>query len=271
MTMSSLFSPAFILFYILDPQGSLRKEIIGFILLLLCSNVSPNTKKTKSVLFVVNAIYFIFIFSWEAGIIFLLPILYFLFLNLPSVQKRNSVERKLYFTLIVQSILIIIVSPFFRGTMAQVGEICNSLTIKGINPNICNGAITNLSLSSHDSYDELTNLYQTQDYGNYFVLLFFTMVPLVYVLAQKKKLRVLFALSPCLLLFIIAWDYGRWVHIIFTATMILVLYLQKNDLSKLNGVLERMLALVYFVTSFFWGMHHYGYPYIDSFYTVYLK
>ena len=271
MTMASLFSPAFILFYILDPQGSLRKEIIGFILLLLCSNVSPNTKKTKSFLFVLNAIYFIFIFSWEAGIIFLLPVLYFLYLNLPSVQKRNSVERKLYFTLIMQSVLIIIVSPFFRGTMAQVGEICSSLTIKGINSKICNGAISNLSLSFQDSYRELSKLYQTQNYGNYFVLMFFTMVPLVYALAQKKKLRVLFVLSPSLLLFIIAWDYGRWVNIIFTATMIFILYFQKNDPPKLGGVLERMLALVYFVTSFFWGMHHYGYPYIDSFFTVYLK
>ena len=227
-----LLSPATLLFPLFDSQGSFRKEILGFTVLLILLNFD-RFKHKMYVLFFSSLIFGFAVFSHEVNIFFSLAIFFIL-------KNYYSDLGNVKYTLLVLPILLNLVFYFTSSN--------DELTMRLIKDNICKdfyfrdlGSLCNTGIMDYIYWDFNANLNQTlyhvldkqYNYQNYIYLFLLCIAPFLFTSFFTKNILFtsLFGLS-FLPLFFLAIDWGRWIHIIIFSLSLLVF--RHNDQKQFN-------------------------------------
>ena len=270
----ALFSPIFLLYPIAELEALGRKEI--FIFLFFISIVFFADKKFHPN--VINSIIFIFfpIFCliWEQIILFA-PFFAVILINKNKLYLFSETLIKL--TLIfLPSIFVIIL--IFASPLSNEGHnvMCKYLELEFAEK--CYGSAKLLIRNTiyFDTFyiHERTNFFH---YFRYIMIFFIGFLPLHMCLNQNKftnrenfitknfkPLYLFFIMySPILLLYAFGHDWGRWVNIQYSLSVLLYFYLIKNRIISNNfnyNMLitfllkkKKLLILVFFIYAFFWN------------------
>lgn len=241
LTIIAIYSPIFLLYPIAEIEVLARKEIflfIGFIIFLKLSGL--NVPKNYSLIYIF-LVFPIICLIWEPSV-FLFPFLLFVIL----LQHRDDSFKKIILKIFLSfssSIAVFIYIIFnlltpegheimANSLMNNFGEVCymscGLLKDKSSIKSQFNGVFVNLSLTVLIRY--------------FFIMLvgFLPLFILYYNSKIKEKifffnkidnlfLMILIVLSPSLILFSSATDWGRWVNITYTFSVLLYFYLIKNN------------------------------------------
>ncbi len=235
-----IFSPATFLFNIYDSQGSFRKEILGILaLVLLASNISKNKEYQ---IYLSGFIYTIAIFSHSVNLFFLTTLIYVLFIKLKSRKYRHYI-------LFLGSTFINVLSNILslnseEDLRIKRNLICEDLDKLGLS-NLC----------GYGSFDFITwdlnaAFLITQNYivnenreASYFYILIFCISILPLLLDKNVYSQIKYYLYvgiSFLPLFLLAYDWGRWIYVI--SICFLVMYLSSDSKSINNKYLYVFIA-----------------------------
>ena len=263
----AVFTPIFLLYPVSEIEVLARKEIFIYILFLLhlfvLLNYSQFSYLSKLLTFTLS------ILIWEP-IIFFLPLWILIDLSM-FINKQNY---KLFLKVLIPYIpgvlicIIYIVDPLSAEEhfkMAKVlsnefGEICYMSC--------------GLLLSKSTLTQQFTGNFHAYSFINIFRYVFIIIIgfsPLFFLMffsKFKKKFNIFnylnqnlvniffIILSPIILLFLMAYDWGRWVNITYTMTFITFLFLFKKkvisiNFHKLNNCIINKLSRKNFILLFF--------------------
>ncbi len=247
-----LFSPMFFIeFEFINELGSFFKEIIVYFALSLYLLGLHNNKRWERIIAIVA--YILGAFSHE---LISLCIVFFVWPIWQAIREQN--RRDLWPELIVLisiSGISTLTAFFFNGNPETASAICQSLTVKGMHPSICGGSIQWISRDTQAAFSHIKYLEQ-QGYvlWPYMLASILGSLPL---LAIKKPntlsiwlVLALVAMSP---LFILAYDYGRWLSIFFSLSFINFFYLSIHQ----NIELYRIPAILIPIYCFTWSVNHF--------------
>ena len=263
-------SPLFIMFDFLDTGGAFRKEIIAFASLALFIRMIVNKKFTWIGFLPVVLLYFLSAFSWEASIIFLLPMLY-----LAYQMKLSGIFAKakfigvsiLFVTLSLSSLL----GSFLFGSLIlqfntsldQGRAVCDSLVARGISSRICEGTIYSNTGREIDIPEMLRELLLENNFGYYFPIMVLALAPFIWNGWIKRHILLFSYFSISVFpIFLIGLDWGRWIHILGTI-ITLAWILEKRQSSEMlfenyikrNSTIFVVTSLLYIVM---WRIPHAG-------------
>ena len=223
-----IFSPAAFLFPIYDSQGSFRKEILGiFSLFILASWIkTPNNVK----IYFSSLVYTIAIFSHTVNFFFLTTILYLLF----KVKKTKKLIH--YFVYIFPTVVYLFIYYLFSPTEPELfsirDNICSDLRDADLF-NLCgHGSFDYVTWDLNAAYLITQNIVINErrtEYYFYIILFFISLIPFLF---DKK----IIGLSPYFFvigisfipLFLLAYDWGRWINIMLICFMIIYLTYDKK-------------------------------------------
>lgn len=227
-----IFSPATFLFNIYDSQGSFRKEILGILALVI---LASNIKEKKSYqTYLSGLIYTIGIFSHSVNLFFFTSLIFILFYKIRSKNLNH-------YLLFIGSTFLNVLSYFIFSNSEQDlyrkrNLMCQDLENLGLS-NLCGyGSFDFVVWDFNAAYlitqNIIINENRTASYF-YIFLFFLSMVPFmfdknVYV---EFKYYLLIGLS-FIPLFLIAYDWGRWIYIISICFLIIYLTSQKDLISQ---------------------------------------
>jgi len=229
ITYALIFSPATFLFNIYDSQGSFRKEILGIlsIFLLILATRSDSDKKY---IFMSSIIYTIGIFSHSVNLFFLTTILLIIF------KKINSKSLFTYLLFLIPTFINFIFYFLFSNSEQELYLIRDSICLELQYLNLSN-------LCGYGSFDFLVwdlnaAYYITQNYiinenrqasYIYIFLYLLSILPLFFDKNSLNNLKYyLFINISFFPLFLIAFDWGRWIYIMSICNLAIYLLSEKN-------------------------------------------
>jgi len=241
-------SPAFLLFAPLSLEGSLRKEVMAVSAAALLA-VSIRDPRLRWLPLLATALYSIGAVSHES-VALALPGIVFL---LQTAHGRGVIGARQ--TLLLQSsaslaALISLAIAFVRPGSPQAAQvICDR--VRGVTEaeDICTGAIDAVGLGLQQSLATVSALLPTNI--GYLGLIALSLVPFALLRASRhfwiKTGVVYIFLLP---LFLVAWDYGRWI---FLATSILS-FIAFNELPPKRSYAARVPWPFVFAYLFMWSL-----------------
>lgn len=247
-----------------DPQSTGRKEIVllaVFIFYVYLQTFHDHRKDTafyRRWEFWFMIAIFPFLTLVHEGLTF-----FFHFFLLHLVFKKKVLSKNDLISFLIPYIasifMLILIYLYFKGDAHTANSICLELQSRGVDASVCAGAISSLG-----SYE----FQITTDYAKAFVLpilgtMVFLMCYGVWVFPENFRrcflMLSLVSLLPTLPLYIMAADWGRWIHI-WGVLMFVSIYSNK-PFKKLNlsgwSLSLKMFAIV--VTSFYlfsWKIPH---------------
>lgn len=246
-----LASPWALMFYLNDPLGAERKELLllAFYCLFLWFEKEKSHDLVTSVVLCLCLPILVLI---HEGLYFFLPFFAFYYI----VAERSIPDiAKIIIPSFISSTIAFAFSLMYRGTVAQSEEICLSIVERGLPRDICNGAISALA----GFVPHFNNGY-LKVYGLAVLLTFVPIIICIFNEARNPR-RILGMLSLCIVatvpLYVVAIDWGRWI----SATAILtVLTLQiknrsNSDLYSIKKVRAVVIVLAFFYL-FNWRLPH---------------
>ena len=256
---SIIFSPAFFfLFPFYDSGGGFRKEILVFLSFTLLATCFIYIARPRHQLFFLICSIFTFLFAALEHEVAALCLPFFIFLL--YLLNQNSVFFDFYktvgaiflYTLIAISALVI--AYYFPGSHEASIAICQSLINVGVEPYMCDGAIswvrTPLSSYQSSSLKMILASNYLPIYGALFLLAF---LPILFTnWLRKRWLLLLIGFVTFLPLFYITTDWGRWLAIYFFMVFITML-VEPIVISTQN--IPLILICLYSTT---WSIPHYG-------------
>ena len=211
-----LFSPLYLLFSVFNvSKGVGNKELLGLICLLLILR-STYKKLSFGTLILISGLFSISVLSHEVNLFVTAMVL------ILSITKTIKVDRKIIIMLLIISSIFLIIYLFYPTTPKIIDSLCNEVYLK-INELDCTKAyyLDQNGLSSLDS--SISRIFEDSDYVLvYGVYLTLGLVPFYFSswIRENYKLLILILLSMAPL-FLIAIDWGRWLHILmFTLTSV---------------------------------------------------
>ena len=272
----AIYAPLFILYPIAEIEALGRKEIILFlsflIALFLCDN--KNSKKYIN-------IYCFFILPIVCLIYEQIVLFFPFFAAVIIIQNNlNTFEKAFKNLLIVFFPSILTFAYIFLNPLSAEGHrvMCDHLQSEF--GEICymsaNLLVKNtIYFSTFDAVHENTNLEHLIRYILIFLICFFPVNLLVYknkflkinnFIANNFKLNTLFFLlySPSILLFIYGYDWGRWIHMTYSFSILFYIYLFKNFIISNNlkirnnlwkSIVKKkiLVSLIFFIFAFCWN------------------
>lgn len=223
-----IFSPAVFLFPIYDSQGSFRKEILGiFSLFILASWIKkPNNLK----IYFSSIVYTIAIFSHTVNFFFLTTILYLLF----KVKKTKKMIH--YFVYIFPTVAYLSIYYLFSPSEPELfsirDDICSDLRDADLF-NLCgHGSFDYVTWDLNAAYLITQNIVINERRTEYYFYIILFCISLIPFLFDKKIIK----LSPYIIvigisfipLFLLAYDWGRWINIMLICFMIIYLTYDKK-------------------------------------------
>ena len=271
----ALYAPIFLLYPIAELEVLGRKEVILFLFFLTTIYFSSSKHDSKIINNIVFFISPIVCLIWEQVVLF------FPFFAAVLIIKNNLKT----FRQVFQKLLII----FFPGILAFIYIFITPLSDSG--HQVMCSFLSNefgercymsskMLISSTIYFDTLWvhNSANFEHYLRYFIIFligFFPLNILVFksnfikkdnFITKNFKLRTLFLLlySPALLLFMFGYDWGRWINITYTFSILFYIYLLKNTIIDNNSKIENLtwkkitknkltISLVFFLFCFFWN------------------
>ena len=260
----AIFSPLFIIYPISEVEVLARKEIFVFISFLLIVNILelPKIKNIHFLYF--SLILTIVTLIWE-GIIFYLP-----FFIIIIIIKNNFVISKSFLTKLIISILPIFVIfyfiIFFKLTDNEIKIMCSSV-------NECYGAMSYLNNSLKSNISEVTSKFKLIYLFRYILIFLIGFYPLLLLVKNSKfnnRIKIgnknllplfILILLPHLLFYYIAQDWGRWINISYTLSLLTYLYCYKNNFIVINNKnmnlnffkKKLILIIIFIIFSFGWS------------------
>jgi len=248
-----------------------RKDVSGIVAYALCTNLIVKEKNFTNFLFI-NLISSISILNHESYFFYSLPSLFVL--HFFSSEKINSTNNfyKIYKTIIyiIPTLIVSILVFYFNGNYEIALKINESwldlsYSIKNFqffNPFFPSGAIGSLSWTFNKGISLPLSTLNSFDGGG-LIWIPAVWILLIFICAQifigdkdklnrELKLNALFLqltfISP---LFILGWDFGRWIFlwisssIFLTIALIRIKAINKNDLSTLDKVFPNFLIKLF--------------------------
>lgn len=255
-----LLNPAGLLFIAWDQNVFIRKEWLGLGILVL---LASNTFKFKSSRIDLLAIllFVCALMSSEVNAVYIPAIMYLLSHPNRKLTKVNLYSLDKIF--LVLSTITLIPLIIFHGDTNTSFLACEKIRSSGFDPLLnCQGAIETLGFSLGQALEHFKSDYP--GYLLYFPLALFGLLPLYLTSWFKSHRRLvnqmmLFALP----LFLIAWDYGRWISIVVSQATVLIL-MEGNFAKKLDRlstiILPYRLKILLVISCCFWGLGHGGNP-----------
>ena len=271
----AIYAPIFLLYPIAELEVLGRKEIILFLFFLTTIYFSTNKFNSK----IINSL--IFFISPIICLIWEQVVLFFPFFAAVLIFKNNlKTFREVFQKLVIVFFPAIITFVYiFITPLSESGHqlMCNFLTNEFGEKCYMSASML---ISSTIHFDTLW-IHDNAHFVHYFryILIFLVGFLPLHVLVSKNdfikkdnfitknfKLRTLFFIlySPVLLLFVFGYDWGRWINIIYTFSILFYFYLLKNafiqnKLSIDNLVINKvtknkfMITFIFFVFAFFWN------------------
>lgn len=230
-----IFSPWAFLFDLHDPQGSGRKELVLLCIFCLYMYFTVAYPSSKNNIFHNWTFYFLLISLPTLTIIheglffylqfFLLPILF--------TKKSSYLPLEFFIPYLIAASAAIFMYLFFKGDIFYASSICASLINKGFQASICGGAVNAIN-PTDISFDSLY-------YQIYIPIFFLTLAPLALYFYKVSNLSgpqkiylLLIGFIPTIPLYVISFDWGRWIHIygLLSLTLFMGIKTHKPQLSQ---------------------------------------
>lgn len=233
----AIFSPLFVIYPIAEVEVLARKEVFVFISFLTVANIfAQKTIKNKHFLYF-SLILVTTILIWE-GVIFYLPF----FIIIPII-KNNFVLDKIFLIRIILSVLptLIVLNffVFFKLSANEVKIMCDSVYE-------CYGAMDYLDNSLDSNIAEVTSKFKLIYLIRYIFIFLIGFFPFLLIIKNSKFkvnlfifgkncLPIFFILFlPNILFFYVAQDWGRWINISYTLSLLTYIYSFKNNFITTN-------------------------------------
>lgn len=233
----AIFSPLFVIYPIAEVEVLARKEVFVFISFLTVANIfAQKTIKNKHFLYF-SLILVTTILIWE-GVIFYLPF----FIIIPII-KNNFVLDKIFLIRIILSVLPTLIVfnffVFFKLSANEIKIMCDSV-------NECYGAMSYLDNSLDSNIAEVTSKFKLIYLIRYIFIFLIGFFPFLLIIKNSKFkvnlfifgkncLPIFFILFlPNILFFYVAQDWGRWINISYTLSLLTYIYSFKNNFITTN-------------------------------------
>ena len=245
-----IFSPFFFFFYIVNHSAGIRKEFLLYLFFIyLITDEKIDISKYK--LYFYSLIFSILILIHE-GLIFYLP---FYLLFIIFISNRKNLKTIFYnLGLVIScSLFFALLSINFNGSDEHVVKICESLTYNVKESCVNGGAINHLKDGLSYSIKHVLKEHDTLSIFNWILITLFGFFPIIiifknsvfknnyfinsYLYLKTKNFYIIFlalSLVSILPLFIVAFDWGRWLSIYYHLTAFNLIYLIKSKKIKLN-------------------------------------
>ena len=234
----AIFSPLFVIYPIAEVEVLGRKEIFIYVSFLLVVNIFSIKNIQNRHYFYFSIILMISCLIWEGFVIY---ISYFIFI---LILKNNLVFNKSFLTKLTISLIPLLIS-FYFVFFHRLDE--NGLKMMCQSINECYGAISYLNRSLSSNISEVTSKFQISFLIRYILVLIIGFFPL-FLLIKNSKLNYkqkfkndyfyliffIIIFTPSLIFYYIAQDWGRWVSISYTLSLLTYVYSLKNNFIVLN-------------------------------------
>ncbi len=204
-------SPAGLAFIGWDLRGGFRKEVLGFVALVLLAvaRYSANGMVKAAGLVASIGVWTLAVFSWES-IAFMLPAVLFLLL----AGKPLPLGRVFAAIYTAIGLVALGASVVFHGSADTPAFQCQAIVDHGLSPDLCTGAIAWMGRNLDDSLQVVQQ--NLAVHSGYVAMAALAFLPI----ALSGWLRrywpwVLAMVAGIAPLFVLGIDYGRWVHILF--------------------------------------------------------
>ena len=234
----AIFSPLFVIYPIAEVEVLGRKEIFIYVSFLLVVNIFSIKNIQNRHYFYLSIILMISCLIWEGFVIY---ISYFIFI---LILKNNLVLNKSFLTKLTISLIPLSIS-FYFVFFHRLDE--NGLKMMCQSINECYGAISYLNRSLSSNISEVTSKFQISFLIRYILVLIIGFFPL-FLLIKNSKLNYkqkfkndyfyliffIIIFTPSLIFYYIAQDWGRWVSISYTLSLLTYVYSLKNNFIVIN-------------------------------------
>lgn len=248
-----LFSPAFLLFPFYGFPGGFRKEIIGFVAFSYLCLKYASRKLQNSHLFAVTGMLTIAFFSHELNVL-VLP--FFVYLLVISYKEQLIRLKTLVLSTITWAVIggISLILTILRpGDAQQAKVICSTITSKNLKDDLCLGAIAALGW---DTSNSVNRVIQNLRYESLLtpLLLLVSLIPLFLLgwFNRRNWALTVTGFVSLIPLYIVALDWGRWIHILVTFVFCTALSVKFEERVR-DFRASRLIAIPYMTL---WSIPH---------------
>jgi hypothetical protein len=250
-----ILSPVGLFFYVNDPDGTFRKEILVFSTLIL---ILKKLNKSRINIISYSIIYLFLIFSWET-VVFFWPLILLLLLAFGYLDFASTIKLFWIFFIVTAGYLFFI---YKNLQDVNVYKICVFLGLKS-NEEICTGAISWSGTTPSQAMGQfITRNSVIWAFIFCFILMIFCIliVSTVNFAFRSKCITALvvgfFLWSP---IFLISPDFGRSINTFFMIFVIFIIFnADKINNVSLKGLFQNRFILFgfFFLFQFCWGLPH---------------
>tara|TARA_B100000795_G_C22779912_1_gene431779 strand:- start:6 stop:1277 length:1272 start_codon:yes stop_codon:yes gene_type:complete len=272
----ALFTPLFLLYPVAELEALGRKEMLLFLFFIIALFFCQKKYPTKAINSYVFVFFPILCLIWEQVILFA-PFIFVVLIIKNNLKTFKKVIINLFIIFVPSSLVIIMI---FLFPLSDEGHkvMCDFLQNKF-------GEICYMSadlLIKNTVYFDTLHIHNGANffphYFRYIMIFLIGFMPLHILLSQNEfvkknnfitknfKLNILFftLYSPVIILFIFGYDWGRWMHILYSFSILLYFYMFKSSIITNNFYIKGsfwekifkkkiFLAFVFFIFAFFWN------------------
>ena len=272
----ALFTPLFLLYPVAELEALGRKEMLLFLFFIIALFFCQKKYPTKAINSYVFVFFPILCLIWEQVILFA-PFIFVVLIIKNNLKTFKKVIINLFIIFVPSSLVIIMI---FLFPLSDEGHkvMCDFLQNKF-------GEICYMSadlLIKNTVYFDTLHIHNGANffphYFRYIMIFLIGFMPLHILLSQNEfvkknnfitknfKLNILFftLYSPVIILFIFGYDWGRWMHILYSFSILLYFYMFKSSIITNNFYIRGsfwekifkkkiFLAFVFFIFAFFWN------------------
>ena len=225
-------SAIFTVFWVADPQGAVRKELIVFLGLTLYAVGALRTNWT--LLWLGAAFFCISTLAHEAMVLFAPTFLAIAFFS--GLQHKSAAQTVFSLATIFCFSIFALVFAFRHPGVEDTAQICAALTARGIDEYICVGAIKWMGFDSAHGFEQVISLLNRRSLAGFLLVYAAALAPFAYLVWLSERrisngVVLLLLALPFLPLYIVAVDWGRWISFhVFSVTVVLICAICRNRL-----------------------------------------
>ena len=240
----------FMFFWVGDPYGAGRKELIAFAAMVLIA-IALNYRN-QTLAFLGFFLFPVSVLCHEAMILFLPAVagVYAFYFN----KIKSSKLFHICFFLSVSTSLIAFYIALKSSEVSDYTLVCQPLTARGAHPDLCSGAIKWLEHDVNHAMEQVRNMFRYRAPYDFVVGYLVALAPALFVAVVSNNKALSFALIvfsglPFLPLYAFAVDYGRWIS--FHSFSVFLLFSSAIASGKL--VFEKPIKDRVYITAFTLG------------------
>lgn len=211
--------PAVLAFAAWDLPGGFRKEQLLFVALVLWAwaRRSLSRRRRWVMLLAGSAVWVLAVFSWEAAAL-LVPAAWWLLCPQPGSDDAAAL-RRLRWAVVAASVAAVALAVGFPGGPDHRRAVCAAVRLKGLQtPGLCDGAIAALGWPASRGPSMVAESFPL--YLAFVPFLILAVLPVVRAWPRKGRRWLTVLILGALPLFVVAVDYGRWIHVLVTVAVI---------------------------------------------------